>query len=79
MGGLAGYRITPSMLSDFKSRIAAYEAAIEDIGTGMASRVGARTAVGDLYEVDDLLKEELDPMMELFRMKEPSCIAVPIK
>jgi len=70
--GLVEYSITPSMLSDFKSRIAAYEAAIEDIGTGMASRVGARTAVGDLFiQVDDLLKEELDPMMELFRMKEP--------
>ncbi len=69
---LAEYSVTPSMLSDFKSRIAAYDAAIQDVGTGIAARVGARTAVGDLFiQADDLLKEEIDPLMEMFRMKEP--------
>ena len=70
--GLVEFTVTPSMLADFKSRIVAYEATIEDIGTGMAARVGARTAVGDLFiQADELLKEEIDAMMELFRVKEP--------
>ena len=70
--GLVEFSVTPTMLADFKSRIAAYEAAIEDLGTGLAARVGARTALGDLFiQADDLLKEEVDSLMELLRLKEP--------
>lgn len=69
---LADYGITPTMLEDLKSRIAAYDAAMRDVASGMAERTGAKTAVSDLFvQADEVLKEEVDPMMQLFRVREP--------
>jgi hypothetical protein len=70
--GLAAFAITPTMLEDLKSRIAAYDAALKDVASGVAERMGARTAVSELFiQVDEVLKEEIDPMMQLFRVTDP--------
>lgn len=70
--GLAAFAITPTMLQDLKSRIVAYSAALQDVASGVAERMGARTAVRDLFiQVDEVLKEEVDPMMQIFRVTDP--------
>jgi hypothetical protein len=69
---LPKYGVGPTMLEDLKSRIAAYDAAMKDVSSGMAERTGAKTAVSDLFSQADLvLKEEVDPMMQIFRVTEP--------
>ena len=60
------------MLDDLKSQIAAYDAATKQVSSGMAERVGARTAVSDLFiQADQILKDELDRMMQFFRVGAP--------
>jgi hypothetical protein len=40
--------------------------------SGMAERTGAKTAVSDLFgQADEVLKEEVDPLMQIFRVTEP--------
>jgi hypothetical protein len=69
---LTAYAITDTMLEDLKSRIAAYDLAVKDFASGMAERVGARTAVSDLFvQADEVIKEEIDPMMQVFRVTDP--------
>jgi len=69
---LAAYAITDTMLEDLKSRIAAYDLAVKDFASGVAERVGARTAVSDLFvQADEVIKEEIDPMMQVFRVTDP--------
>ena len=61
-----------SMLDDLKARITAYDVAVKEVASGMAERVGAKTAVSDLFmQADGVLKEELDPMMLIFRVTDP--------
>jgi hypothetical protein len=70
--GLAAFAITPTMLENLKSKIAAYDAALKDVASGVAERMGARTAVSELFiQVDEVLKEEIDPMMQIFRVTDP--------
>jgi hypothetical protein len=70
--GLAAFGITPTMLEDLKSRIAGYDAALKEVASGVAERVGARTAVSDLFiQTDDVVREEVDPMMQIFRVTDP--------
>ncbi len=69
---LAPFGVAQSMLDDLKARIAAYDAAAKQVTSGMAERVGARTAVSDLFiQADQVLKDELDPMMQFFRVSAP--------
>ncbi len=68
----AGYAITDAMLEDLKSRTTAYDLSVKDLASGMAERVGARTAVSDLFvQADEVIKEEIDPMMQIFRVTDP--------
>jgi hypothetical protein len=70
--GLVEFGVNAAMMEDLKSRIAAYEAAVKDWSSGVAERVGARTAVGELFvQADEILKEDLDPMMQIFRVTDP--------
>jgi hypothetical protein len=60
------------MLDDLKARIAVYENALKEVASGMAERTGAKTAVSDLFvQADLVLKEQLDPMMQIFRINDP--------
>lgn len=69
---LPAYGVTATMLDDLKARIAAYDAAIRDVASGMAERSGARTAVSDLFvQADETLKEEVDPLMQMLRVTDP--------
>lgn len=69
---LASVAITPAMLGELKSRIAAFEESLKDVSTGVAERVGARSMLSELYvQADDVLKEEIDPMMQIFRSSDP--------
>ncbi len=69
---LAAFAITPTMLEDLKSRIAAFEEALKDVSTGVAERVGARSMLSELFvQVDEVFKEEIDPMMQVFRVTNP--------
>ncbi len=69
---LVPFAVTESMLEDLKARIAAYEAAIKELASGIAERVGARTAVSDLFvQADEVIKEEIDRMMQVFRVTDP--------
>ena len=69
---LVPFGITPTKLEDLKARIAAYDAAIRDVASGIAERTGARTAVSDLFvQADEVLKEELDALMQSFRVSDP--------
>jgi hypothetical protein len=69
---LAAFAITPTMLEDLKSRIVAFEEALKDVSTGMAERVGTRSKLSELsVHMDEVLKEEIDPMMQVFRVTDP--------
>jgi len=69
---LAQFGITSAMLDDLKARIAAYETAVKEVSSGMAERSGARSAVSDLFvQADEVLKDELDRMMQIFRVTDP--------
>jgi hypothetical protein len=69
---LAAFGVSPALIEELKSRIAAYDAALKDIASGTAERVGARSALAELFEkADELLKEELDPVMHIFRVADP--------
>ena len=69
---LAQYGISSTMLEDLKTRIGAYETAVKDVASGLAERTGAKTAVSDLFvQADQVLREELDPMMQIFRVTDP--------
>jgi hypothetical protein len=70
--GLAPFGITPAMIEELKSRVAAFDAALKDVASGMAERIGARTAVAEMFnKADELLREELDPLMHIFRLTDP--------
>ena len=70
--GLAAFAITATMLDDLRSRIASYDACLKEVASGVAERVGARTAVSDLFiQADEVIREELDPMMQIFRVTDP--------
>ena len=69
---LAPFGITPAMIEELKSLVAAYDAALKDLAGVMAERVGARTAVAEMFnKADELLKDELDPVMHIFRLTDP--------
>ena len=69
---LVSYGITATMLDDLKARITAYENAVKEVVSGAAERTGARTAVSDLFvQADEVLKEELDRMMQVYRVSDP--------
>jgi hypothetical protein len=69
---LVGFGVSQTMLDDLKSRIAAYELAMKDVSSGMAERTGAKTAVSELFvQAYDVLKQELDPLMQIFRVTDP--------
>jgi hypothetical protein len=70
--GLAAFGVTPAMIEELKSRVAAFDAALKDVASGMAERVGARTALAEMFnKADELLREELDPVMHIFRITDP--------
>ncbi len=72
LAALGPFGVTQAMLDDLKSRIAAYDAATKQVSSGMAERVGARTAVSDLFnQADQILKDEVDRMMQFFRVSAP--------
>ena len=72
LAALSPFGVTQAMLDDLKSRIAAYDAATKQVSSGMAERVGARTAVSDLFnQADQILKDEIDRMMQFFRVSAP--------
>lgn len=69
---LPGFAITATMLEDLKSRINAFEESLKEVSTGVAERVGARSRLSEFFvQADEVLKEELDPMMQIFRMSDP--------
>jgi len=69
---LAQYGVSTTMLEDLQARITAYELAIKEVASGLAERTGAKTAVSDLFiQADEVIKEELDPLMQGFRVKDP--------
>jgi hypothetical protein len=70
--GLAAFGVDSTMLDDLMSRVSSFEAAVKQWSSGVAERVGARTAVGELFvQADEVLKEDLDPIMQVFRVKDP--------
>ena len=70
--GLAPFGITPAMIEELKSRVNAFDAALKDVASGMAERVGARMALAEMFnKADELLREELDPVMHIFRLTDP--------
>jgi hypothetical protein len=70
--GLAPFGITPARVEELNSRIAAFDATLKDIASGTAERVGARTALAEMFnKADELLREELDPVMHIFRLTDP--------
>ena len=72
LAALGPFGVTQAILEDLKARIAAYDAATKQVSSGMAERVGARTAVSDLFiQADQILKDELDRMMQFFRVSAP--------
>ncbi len=72
LAALASFGVTQTVLDDLKARIAAYDAASRQVSSGQAERVGARTAVADLFnQADEVLKEEIDPLMQFFRVSQP--------
>ena len=72
LAALGAFGVSQAMLDDLKSRIAAYDAATKQVSSGMAERVGARTAVSDLFnQADQILKDEVDRMIQFFRVSVP--------
>lgn len=72
LAALGPFGVTQTVLDDLKARTAAYDAATKQVSSGMAERVGARTAVSDLFiQADQVLKDELDRMMHFFRVSAP--------
>ena len=70
--GLTAFGVTPEMIEGLKSRVTAFDAALKDIASGMAERIGARTALAEMFgKADELLREELDPEMHIFRLTDP--------
>ena len=69
---LAAFGITPEHIEGLKSRVAAFDAALKDAASGVAERVGARAVMSDMFdEADELLREELDAEMRIFRLTDP--------
>jgi len=68
---LAGYAISPEMLTDLEGKIQAFSSSIGQRESGVAERVGARGNLMELFDVaDKTLTEELDRLMELVRGSE---------
>ena len=68
---LVNYGITADKLTELNNKIAAYQTALGAQESGLAERTAARQALSDLFkQTDELLKEELDSLMELFRNSE---------
>ena len=63
---LAAYGVTDVMLSDLESRLAAFNASIANLESGVAGRVVARATIYELFdEADRVLTEEIDRLMEM--------------
>ena len=69
---LADFGITQARATDYQSKIAVFTAALGSRESSVAERAGARTSLADLFkQADDILREELDQLMELLRASEP--------
>jgi hypothetical protein len=65
---LAPSNITAESLATLRAKAQAYRAALGARESGVASRMGARTSMEDLFaKADEILNEEIDPAMELIR------------
>ncbi|MGD8778325.1 MAG: hypothetical protein PVH88_05115 [Ignavibacteria bacterium] len=65
---LVDYGITEEILSQLNSKVQAYIDALADKETGFAERSAARKNLSSLFDkANEILKEELDNLMELFR------------
>ncbi len=71
VAALADYGVTPAVLTDLQTKTAAFSTALGDRESSVAERVGAGAALGDLFDrMDDLLKDELDRLIETVRESE---------
>ena len=69
---LGDYAVTAQSLNDLQQYIADFEAAIANVDKGHSGRSGARIAVHDAFDAaDDVLKNQLDKMMETVRKTDP--------
>lgn len=65
---LADYGINESTLTSLKDQIDSYKAALENKEMSTAEKTASRQDLSDaFYKADDILKQMIDPMMELFR------------
>lgn len=71
LAALADYGITAAVLANLDAKIAAFKAAVENLGSSVAGRIGANTTLKNLFEqTDDLLKEECDKYIEVIKSTE---------
>jgi hypothetical protein len=69
---LADYGVTAAKITEFQQKITDFNAALGTRESSLAERVGARTSLADLIrKADEILHEQLDHFMELFRPTEP--------
>lgn len=69
---LVNYGITADTITQLNTLITNYEAALSDQGSSFAEKQAARKALTLLFDTaDDILKDELDNLMELTRSNNP--------
>jgi hypothetical protein len=69
---LVPYGITPEIITALEETLAAFDTAVAGLGKGKTEKTGARTSLNALFDqTDDLLKNKIDQMMEVVRLKEP--------
>ena len=65
---LEEYTVDAARLQELQEKIDAYEESLEATETSSGAQTAARIALTDGFGlVDDLLYEQLDPLMEVFR------------
>jgi hypothetical protein len=68
---LVPYGITPEIITALEESLATFDATVADLGKGKTEKTGARTSLNALFDqTDDLLKNKIDHMMEVVRLKE---------
>lgn len=72
LAALADYGIVAATLADLNGKIEAYASALAGREAGVAVRVGATAELSALFrQMDDLLRDELDRLVELARETNP--------
>ncbi len=72
LSAAADFGLTQEMLADLDSRIKTFNVALGDRESSVGQRVGAKSAMIELYGVaDEILSGRLDNLITLLRKKEP--------